>query len=75
MSLSTPKKRKVSVMLDLDLMEWAKEQPGGISETVRRLLRHEKDHQDREAQAHQNLPLVTLTDPTGAAQGTPGGSG
>jgi len=32
---------RTSVYVDLDLLEWAKRRPGGLSETIRRLLREE----------------------------------
>lgn len=32
-----------SVSLDADLLEWGKNQPGGLSALMRRLLREEKD--------------------------------
>jgi hypothetical protein len=35
-------------MLDPDLIEWGKLQPGGLSETVRRLLREAKTRQDQQ---------------------------
>ena len=33
---------KTSMEIDADLLEWGKQQPGGLSELVRRLLREEK---------------------------------
>jgi len=33
---------RTTLMLDPDLIEWGKQQPGGLSETVRRLLREAK---------------------------------
>lgn len=38
----TPK-QKVTVLLDPDLLEWGKQQPGGLSETLRQLLRAARD--------------------------------
>jgi len=37
---------RYQVMLDPTDAEWAKSQPGGLSELVRRLLREEKQRQD-----------------------------
>jgi hypothetical protein len=31
--------------IDIDLLEWGKRQPGGLSETVRRLLREAKERE------------------------------
>ncbi len=33
-----PERRQFTVLIDPDLGEWAKNQPGGLSELVRRLL-------------------------------------
>jgi hypothetical protein len=35
------------VLIDPDLIEWAKAQPQGLGATVRRLLRQERARQDR----------------------------
>lgn len=38
---------RYNVILDPDLAEWAKHQPGGMSETLRRLLREAKEKEGR----------------------------
>lgn len=38
-----------SVSLDADLLEWGKNQPGGLSALLRRLLKEEKEKADQEA--------------------------
>lgn len=38
-----PNTDRTSLIIDTDLIEWGKTQPGGLSETVRRLLREAKD--------------------------------
>lgn len=38
---------RYNVTLEPDLAEWAKYQPGGMSETIRRLLREAKEKEDR----------------------------
>jgi len=39
---------KATVLLEEDLLEWGKQQPGGLSELVRRLLREERERTDKE---------------------------
>jgi len=36
-----------SVSLDADLLEWGKNQPGGLSALLRRLLREEKERAEQ----------------------------
>lgn len=43
-----PPTRKYNVLLDEDLADWGKQQPGGLSELVRRLLRAERQKQEAE---------------------------
>lgn len=37
-----PPTRKYNVLIDEELAEWGKQQPGGLSELVRRLLKEER---------------------------------
>ena len=37
-----PPTRKVNILLEEELAEWGKQQPGGLSEMVRRLLQTER---------------------------------
>lgn len=37
--VARPNTRVATVILDEDLLDWGKSQPGGLSETMRRLLR------------------------------------
>lgn len=37
-----PEKRQFTILIEPDLGEWGKHQPGGLSELVRRLLREER---------------------------------
>lgn len=41
--VARPGTRVTNVVLDGDAADWAKEQPGGLSETLRRLLREEME--------------------------------
>ncbi len=36
---------KTTLLLDLDMVEWGKREPGGLSEIIRRLLRQEYEAQ------------------------------
>ena len=45
-----PPTTRYSVLLEEDLGEWGKQQPGGLSELIRRLLKAERE---RQIQAHQ----------------------
>ena len=38
-----PPTRKYNLLLDEELGEWGKQQPGGLSELVRRLIKEERD--------------------------------
>jgi hypothetical protein len=38
-----PEKRQFTILIEPDLGEWAKQQPGGLSEMVRRLLREARN--------------------------------
>ncbi len=40
--------RKYNVLLEEELGEWAKQQPGGLSELVRRLIREERQRKEAE---------------------------
>ena len=51
-----PSRRKVNVLLEEDLSEWGKRQPGGLSELTRRLLREER--QRRCEEETQREPVV-----------------
>lgn len=42
-----PPTKKYTVLLEEDLAEWGKRQPGGLSELMRRLLRAEQVKTDR----------------------------
>ena len=44
-SKSGPERAKTSMEVDVDLIDWGKAQPGGLSELVRRLLREEQTRQ------------------------------
>jgi hypothetical protein len=44
-----PPTRKYNILVEEELGEWAKLQPGGLSELVRRLLREEKRRLESEA--------------------------
>lgn len=37
-----PKTQKYNVLIEEELGEWGKEQPGGLSELIRRLLKKER---------------------------------
>lgn len=39
--------RPVTVLIDEDLIEWGKGQPGGLSELVRQLLHNKKSNESR----------------------------
>jgi hypothetical protein len=39
--------RKVNLLLEVDLAEWGKHQPGGLSELMRRLLKEEYQRQQQ----------------------------
>ena len=41
--LPGPPTRKYNLLLDEELGEWGKQQPGGLSELVRRLIKEERD--------------------------------
>ena len=43
-----PARRRTTVMLEDELAEWGKRQPGGLSELLRRLLMEERERQRRE---------------------------
>jgi len=49
---------KTTLLLDLDTVEWGKRQPGGLSETIRQLLREkyeaEKSTRDRDVKRTEN---------------------
>lgn len=38
---------RTNVMVEPDLLDWGKDQPGGFSELVRRLVREEKSRQEQ----------------------------
>jgi hypothetical protein len=38
-----PPTRKYNILLDEELAEWGKQQPGGLSELLRRLLKAERE--------------------------------
>ena len=40
-----PPTRKYNILLDEELAEWGKQQPGGLSELLRRLLKEEREKQ------------------------------
>lgn len=42
-----PEMRQFTILMEPDLGEWGKRQPGGLSELVRRLLREEKQRQEK----------------------------
>jgi hypothetical protein len=42
-----PPTRKYNLLLDEELGEWGKQQPGGLSELVRQLLTEEKNRRSR----------------------------
>jgi hypothetical protein len=42
-----PPRERTTVYLEADLVEWAKSQPGGLSELVRDLLKQEKERRKR----------------------------
>ena len=42
-----PPTRKYNVLLEEELGEWAKQQPGGLSGLIRKLIREEKLRQSR----------------------------
>jgi hypothetical protein len=39
--LPGPERRQYTILIDPDLGEWGKRQPGGLSDLIRRLLREE----------------------------------
>lgn len=41
-----PETVRKNVLIEPDLLEWAKRQPGGFSELVRRLVRESKEKQE-----------------------------
>ena len=43
-----PERRQYPVLIEEELGDWAKAQPGGLSETVRRLLREAREKAERE---------------------------
>lgn len=45
--LPGPETVRTNVLVEPDLLEWAKRKPGGFSETVRRLLREAKDKEEK----------------------------
>lgn len=46
-----PKTTKYTILMEEELGEWGKRQPGGLSETARRLFRQEFDRISREGGA------------------------
>lgn len=42
-----PEKARTNVLIEPDLLEWGKHQPGGFSELVRRLVREAKEKQEQ----------------------------
>ena len=42
-----PATKKYNVLVEEDIGEWAKQQPGGLSELVRRLLKEERKRHDK----------------------------
>lgn len=46
--LPGPKMQQASVLLPPELLQWGKEQPGGLSETIRRLMADAQKKQEGE---------------------------
>jgi hypothetical protein len=44
-----PERRQFTILIDPDLGEWGKQQPGGLSELIRRLLHQAKADAERKA--------------------------
>ena len=42
-----PTTQKFNVLIEPELAEWAKHQPGGLSEMVRRLLKQEREAREK----------------------------
>jgi hypothetical protein len=38
-----PETKKFNILIEPDLADWGKRQPGGLSELIRRLLKEERD--------------------------------
>jgi hypothetical protein len=43
-----PPTRKCNVLIEEELADWGKQQPGGLSELIRRLLKAERHKQEQE---------------------------
>jgi hypothetical protein len=48
--IAGPAMTRTNVLIEPELLEWAKQQPGGFSELVRQLIREAKERQERSLQ-------------------------
>lgn len=61
--IAGPETVRTNVLVEPDLLDWAKRQPGGFSETVRRLLREAKGSTSEATTAQ--TPVSNAAMPTG----------